>query len=74
MNPEPKLENNLSNLPPYLSPEWHARNKAEVDGRPKVLPLDQRQYPCGAPDKVINRRVQLVQETGCIGNMSHHGK
>jgi hypothetical protein len=70
MNPEPKPENNLSDLPVYGSPAWHARNKAEVDGRPTTLPLDQRQYPSGAPDRVIRR----VIEAGCIGNMSQHGK
>jgi hypothetical protein len=70
MYPEQKPENSTSDLPPYRSPEWHARNAAEVNGRPTTLPLDQREYPSGAPDRVIRR----VIETGCIGNMSQHSK
>jgi hypothetical protein len=50
MNPEPKLENNLSNLPAYGSEAWKRRNQAEIDQRPKTIPLDQRPYPYGKPD------------------------
>jgi hypothetical protein len=77
MYPEAKPENNLSDLPEYGSPAWHARNQAEIDGRPTVLPLDQRNYPSGKPDRAIQAtaaRLEQVRKTGCIGNLAHHGK
>ncbi len=32
-----KPHNNCSNLPPYGSPEWHARNTEEIAARPTAI-------------------------------------
>ena len=35
----------------YGSPQWEKDNQAEVNSRPRALPLDQRAWPYGRPDK-----------------------
>ncbi len=43
-------QNNCSNLPPIGSPEWHARNAAEVASRP-VAHIPDRNAPWKAPER-----------------------
>lgn len=64
----PIEEDVIRTLPPAAA----GKARAEIAARPKVLPMNQRAYPYGHPDRKLVS--DSVAETGCIGDLSQHGK
>jgi hypothetical protein len=62
----PSERDAIASLPPAQA----ERALKEIAARPQVLPMDERAYPSGAPDRIMKK----IRQTGCIGNMSQHGK
>lgn len=53
-----------------LPPAQREKALAEINARPTATSLDDRPYWGGLPDRLVKK----IRQTGCIGNLSRHGK